>query len=65
MMLALTTGSTDIAIMSAASDYTPKVVSTTKMKKNTEINIEFVKTQDILKSLGDVKSNNKYLLVLH
>ena len=32
--------STDIAIMSAAvSDYTPKVVSTTKMKKNTESQI--------------------------
>ena len=56
--------SIDIAIMSAAvSDYTPKVVSTTKMKKNTEsINIEFVKTQDILKSLGDVKSAKQVLV---
>ncbi|MDC3029882.1 bifunctional phosphopantothenoylcysteine decarboxylase/phosphopantothenate--cysteine ligase CoaBC [Flavobacteriales bacterium] len=56
--------STDIAIMSAAvSDYTPKVVSTTKMKKNTEsLNIEFIKTQDILKSLGDVKSNMQVLV---
>ncbi|MBL6662484.1 MAG: bifunctional phosphopantothenoylcysteine decarboxylase/phosphopantothenate--cysteine ligase CoaBC [Flavobacteriales bacterium] len=55
---------TDIAIMSAAvSDYTPKVVSTTKMKKHTEsLNIEFVKTQDILKSLGEVKSNKQVLI---
>lgn len=55
---------TDIAIMSAAvSDYTPKIVSTTKMKKNTEsLNIEFVKTQDILKSLGDVKSTKQVLV---
>ena len=56
--------SADIAIMSAAvSDYTPKVVSTTKMKKNTEsINIEFVKTQDILKCLGDIKSAKQVLV---
>ena len=56
--------STDIDIMSAAvSDYTPKIVSTIKMKKNTEsLNIEFVKTQDILKSLGDVKSTKQVLV---
>ena len=47
----------------AVSDYTPKVVSTTKLKKDTEsINIEFVKTQDILKSLGDVKSAKQVLV---
>ena len=57
----------EIAIMSAAvSDYTPKVVSKNKIKKNTEsLNIEFIKTQDILKILGDIKSRNKCLSVLH
>ena len=56
--------STDVAIMTAAvSDYTPKVFSSTKIKKNTEsLNIEFVKTQDILKSLGDIKSNKQVLV---
>ena len=55
---------TDVAIMTAAvSDYTPKVFSTTKIKKTTEsLNIEFVKTQDILKSLGDIKSNKQVLV---
>ena len=54
----------DIAILSAAvSDYTPKVVSTTKLKKNKKsLNIEFVKTQDILKSLGNIKSNKQILV---
>ena len=54
----------DIALLSAAvSDYTPKVVSLTKLKKNNEtLNIEFVKTQDILKSLGNVKSNKQILV---
>ena len=56
--------STDVAIMTAAvSDYTPKVFYTSKIKKNTEsLNIEFVKTQDILKSLGDIKSNKQVLV---
>ena len=54
----------DIAVLSAAvSDYTPKVVSATKLKKNKKsLNIEFVKTQDILKSLGDIKSNKQILI---
>lgn len=54
----------DIAILSAAvSDYTPKLVSATKMKKKTEnLSIEFVKTQDILKSLGQIKVDKQFLV---
>jgi phosphopantothenoylcysteine decarboxylase/phosphopantothenate--cysteine ligase len=54
----------DIAILSAAvSDYTPKLVSATKMKKKTEnLSIEFVKTQDILKSLGQIKEDKQFLV---
>jgi phosphopantothenoylcysteine decarboxylase/phosphopantothenate--cysteine ligase len=54
----------DIAILSAAvSDYTPKLVSATKMKKKTEnLSIEFVKTQDILKSLGQIKLDKQFLV---
>lgn len=56
--------SSDIAILSAAvSDYTPKLVSATKMKKKTEnLTIEFIQTQDILKSLGQIK-NHKQILI--
>jgi phosphopantothenoylcysteine decarboxylase/phosphopantothenate--cysteine ligase len=56
--------SSDIAILSAAvSDYTPKLVSATKMKKKTEnLTIEFIQTQDILKSLGQIK-NYKQILI--
>ena len=56
--------SSEIAILSAAvSDYTPKLVSATKMKKKTEnLTIEFIQTQDILKSLGQIK-NHKQILI--
>lgn len=49
----------DVAIMSAAvADYTPKIKSTQKIKKNSsDLNIELTKTVDILKSLGEQKSN--------
>ncbi len=48
----------DVAIMSAAvADYTPKIKSTQKIKKNSsDLNIELTKTVDILKSLGEQKS---------
>jgi len=54
----------DIAILCAAvSDYTPKLVSATKMKKKTEnLSIEFIQTQDILKSLGQIKGDKQLLV---
>lgn len=49
----------DIAIMSAAvADYTPKYKSSQKIKKNNdELTIDLIKTNDILKSLGEQKKN--------
>ena len=49
----------DIAICSAAvADYKPKMVSESKIKKDTDsISIELVKTHDILASLGKSKKN--------
>ena len=49
----------DIAIASAAvSDYKPKTVSDTKIKKSRDsLNIELVKNPDILKTFGDNKKN--------
>lgn len=49
----------DIAILSAAvADYRPKNVSDTKIKKKeSTFTIELEKTDDILKSLGEQKSN--------
>ena len=49
----------DIAICSAAvADYKPKMVSESKIKKDTDsISIELVKTRDILASLGKTKKN--------
>ncbi|MCK0125544.1 bifunctional phosphopantothenoylcysteine decarboxylase/phosphopantothenate--cysteine ligase CoaBC [Gelidibacter sp. F2691] len=51
--------SVDIAILSAAvADYRPKHVSNIKIKKkDSSFSIELEKTQDILKSLGQVKSH--------
>jgi phosphopantothenoylcysteine decarboxylase/phosphopantothenate--cysteine ligase len=50
-------------LSAAVSDYTPKLVSATKMKKKTEnLSIEFVKTQDILKSLGQIKEDKQFLV---
>ena len=49
----------DIAILSAAvADYKPKEVSQNKIKKNdATMEIELVKTKDILASLGAIKTN--------
>ena len=49
----------DIAVMSAAvADYTPVQVSDTKIKKQEDhFSIELTKTKDILKSLGETKTN--------
>ena len=54
----------DIAIMSAAvADYTPAVKAHEKIKKDaTALNVELVKTKDILKTLGDKKYNGQILV---
>ena len=54
----------EIIIMSAAvSDYTPKVVSKNKIKKKSQsLNIELIKTKDILKTLIKIKPQNKLLV---
>ena len=53
----------DIAIFSAAvSDFKPKVVSSEKIKKKEEsMNVELVRTRDILASVG-AKKKNQYLV---
>ena len=55
--------SQDAIIMAAAvADYTPKVVSSIKVKKKEgEWNIELTKTQDILKWMGENKTNQKLI----
>ena len=55
---------TDIAILAAAvSDYTPKYFADQKIKKkDSEFSIELVKTKDILKSLGDIKTEQQTLV---
>lgn len=54
----------DILIMAAAvADYTPAEVSDQKLKKNDEdLKIELVRTKDILKELGSLKSNHQLLI---
>ncbi len=53
----------DIIIKAAAvADYTPVVVSDSKIKKSDdEMTIQLKRTQDILKYLGENKSNNQFL----
>ena len=55
---------TDIAIMSAAvADYTIVNPAENKIKKTSgNISIEFEKTKDILKSLGEIKKKNQLLV---
>lgn len=54
----------DIAVMSAAvADYTPKETSGEKIKKkDEEWSLSFIRTRDILKSLGSVKKANQLLI---
>ena len=54
----------DIAIMSAAvADYTPVAIANEKINKKEEVfTIELTKTKDILKSLGEVKRKNQFLV---
>lgn len=54
---------TDIAVLSAAvADFRPEMVADQKIKKNPEndtFTIKLVKTEDILKSLGKIKTENQ------
>lgn len=54
----------DIAIMSAAvADYTPAIKAQEKIKKeSSNLNVELVKTKDILKTLGEKKYNGQLLV---
>ena len=54
----------DIAVLSAAvADYAPINIETEKIKKSGEnISIEFRKTKDILKHLGQIKKSNQLLV---
>jgi phosphopantothenoylcysteine decarboxylase / phosphopantothenate---cysteine ligase len=54
----------DIAVMSAAvADYTPVNTANEKIKKKEDVfTIELTKTKDILKSLGEVKKANHFLV---
>lgn len=54
----------DAAILSAAvADYTPKKVAEQKIKKSDEsFSIELVKTKDIAKELGKLKTENQILV---
>ena len=54
----------DIAVMSAAvADYTPALVAKEKIKKKeNKFTMEFEKTKDILKSLGEKKYNGQVLV---
>lgn len=54
----------DIAIMSAAvADYTPVSVANEKIKKTeNDLSVPLIKTKDILKALGDIKTQNQFLV---
>jgi len=54
----------DIIIMAAAvADYTPLVVARNKLKKTEKgLQIQLIATQDILSSIGQVKSNKQLLI---
>ena len=54
----------DIAVMAAAvADYTPQNIASAKIKKNEEqFNLSLVKTKDILKSLGEIKTAKQVLV---
>jgi len=56
--------STHIAVMAAAvADYTPADVSKEKIKKNSDtITLELIKTKDILKNLGQKKTEGQILV---
>jgi len=53
----------DIIIMAAAvADYTPKTYSLQKIKKGEDMSVELIRTQDILKKLGERKRPGQLLM---
>jgi phosphopantothenoylcysteine decarboxylase/phosphopantothenate--cysteine ligase len=53
----------DIIVMAAAvADYTPKTVNHHKIKKSGDMTLEFVRTKDILLTLGETKKSNQLLM---
>jgi len=53
----------DIIISCAAvADYTPANVSDTKIKKNDDMSLRLIRTKDILKILGEAKTENQILV---
>ncbi|MDB5247932.1 MAG: coaBC [Segetibacter sp.] len=56
--------SINIAVLAAAvADYTPRIVSENKIKKNEKIfQLELIKTKDILQTLGTVKREDQILV---
>ena len=54
---------TDIAVLSAAvADFRPEIVADQKIKKNPDndtFTIKLVKTEDILKSVGNIRTDNQ------
>ena len=56
-------GSADVIVMCAAvADYKPKSVSNSKIKKDGGMDLELVRTQDILLQLGENKESNQILV---
>lgn len=56
-------GSADVIIMCAAvADYTTKTVSKSKIKKDDDMSLKLVRTQDILLALGESKKPNQILV---
>lgn len=56
-------GQADVIIMCAAvADYTPKDVSSIKIKKDGDMSLELIRTKDILKQLGQIKKPNQVLV---
>lgn len=58
--------STDIAVLAAAvADFKPKIVSDSKIKKDPDVDelvIHLVKNKDILKTLGEKKNDNQFVV---
>jgi len=53
----------DIIVMAAAvADYTPRTVSSQKIKKGADMTLELVRTEDILSELGANKKDNQLLM---
>lgn len=61
-MLSLSENADIIVMAAAVADYTPKIVSAHKIKKSDDMRLELVRTQDILKELGQRKKAHQLLM---